>query len=908
MRRKLTIVAVIFLILGALMAFALLNLDSLVKRNKDYILAQAEQALGRKVAVDDIGVTLWGGIGVRLQNFALADDKAFSQKDALRAADLQVNVEFFPLLWKEVRVKRLILREPVIRVIRNKQGELNFATLGGARQEKAKKAPPGAPSAVAAPLLVSDIKVADGEIHYVDNKDGTDLRVKAIDLKVNDLGFDRSVSIELAAAVNADRQNVKIDGKVGPVPPTLDLSGAAVEGEIEVRALNITALERSLPQIKQYLPQGLGISGPVQAKATVSGTAQALTLSGVDVRAALFGADQPNFQFSGRVGPVGKRTKDLSVKGDMTLGPVTLANLKRFPPLAGTLPKDLSVEGPFSLSTQVDGTLEKLALKANLEATASDIRYGSSFRKPKGVPLVLSTDARVTTQEITLQKAGMKLHTMELTGNGAMTRGKTPTVRLTLDSSRTDLGGWENILPLLEPYNLAGDMEVHTRIQGNMSQGQLPDINGSLEFTGLRAALPQLAQPVTAQGATVTFTGQRATLAETALRVGKSDVRLAAQIERFTPLALTYRLSAPQLWVADIRKASGSTKKPEVLRDVADTGRISTKNGSLVYQGRFLSAQGTIADIDYTQLEALVSMANQVLTIESLKLRAYNGTLTGTGQYDFQKTPPRFTLNSQFRDMDVSQLFHATSSTATKHIRGGASLDLNLAGSGNEWQDIQRTLTGQGKAEVVKGALLDVNIAEGALTGLTGVPGLSVFISPTMQSKYRGVFRTQNTEFGQLKGAVKIREGKIHLDDLLITATDWGAVGKGWVTLDQTVGLQAQLVFSQQLSTDIINEVKPLRYLRDPQGRVTIPFTLAGTLPNVRPKPDVDHVARLVQRGLLEKGVEELTKGLLKTPAPPSPQTPQQEPQSPAAPQPTPPKEEKPEDKLLKGLKDIFGR
>ncbi len=134
MRRKLTIAAVILLILGALVAFAVLNLGRLVKSNKDYILAQAEQALGRKVAVEDIGVTVWGGIGIRLKNFALADDRAFSKKDALRAADLQVNVEFFPLLWKEVRVTRLILRKPVIRLIRNKKGTLNFASLGPPRQ------------------------------------------------------------------------------------------------------------------------------------------------------------------------------------------------------------------------------------------------------------------------------------------------------------------------------------------------------------------------------------------------------------------------------------------------------------------------------------------------------------------------------------------------------------------------------------------------------------------------------------------------------------------------------------------------------------------------------------------------------------------------------------------------------
>ncbi|MEE9537845.1 MAG: AsmA-like C-terminal region-containing protein, partial [candidate division NC10 bacterium] len=196
---------------------------------------------------------------------------------------------------------------------------------------------------------------------------------------------------------------------------------------------------------------------------------------------------------------------------------------------------------------------------------------------------------------------------------------------------------------------------------------------------------------------------------------------------------------------------------------------------------------------------------------------------------------------------------------------GAVNLDVNLAGTGNQWQDIQRTLTGQGKAEVAKGALLDVNIAESALTGLTRVPGLSLFIiSRNTRRKYPAIFGTKNTEFGQLKGSVNIRGGKVHLDDLLITAADWAAVGKGWVTLDQRIDLKAQLVLSQQLTTDLIREVKLLKYLRDRQGRLTIPFTLAGTLPNVTPQPDVDYVARLVARGLLEQGIQEGLKQFFK--------------------------------------------
>ena len=59
MRKRISISAVLFC-LCLVVVLALLNLNSLINRNKHYFLAQAERALGRKVSAGDVGVTLWG--------------------------------------------------------------------------------------------------------------------------------------------------------------------------------------------------------------------------------------------------------------------------------------------------------------------------------------------------------------------------------------------------------------------------------------------------------------------------------------------------------------------------------------------------------------------------------------------------------------------------------------------------------------------------------------------------------------------------------------------------------------------------------------------------------------------------------------------------------------------------------
>ena len=127
--RKYWIAGVVLLVLCVFVVLALLNLNTLINRNRDYLLTQAEQALGRQVSVGEVGLTLWNGIGIRLNDFSLSDDPSFSSGDFIRASDLQVNVRLFPLLRKEFQIKRLILNDPVIEIFRNKKGVFNFSVL-----------------------------------------------------------------------------------------------------------------------------------------------------------------------------------------------------------------------------------------------------------------------------------------------------------------------------------------------------------------------------------------------------------------------------------------------------------------------------------------------------------------------------------------------------------------------------------------------------------------------------------------------------------------------------------------------------------------------------------------------------------------------------------------------------------
>ena len=905
MRKLILCGCVLLLVIGGLLVFAAYNLNDLANQNKDQLLAQAEQALGRKVQIGEIGLTFWGGIGARLRNFALADDPAFSSDNFVQAADLQVNVKLMPLLNQKIEVKRVILHDPVIRVIRNAQGIFNFASLSGGDRPDA---PPDASDTTASigsggmPLLVALVNITNGDIQYTDQQENTALRISQLDLKVEDLSFDKPLRIELAAAIVSDQQNFQLDATFGPLGKEIQVDTLAIDGSLTLDPLDMTAVQKALPQVAEAIPPGLGISGPVRISSQLSGTARALILSGLQLTASVFESSEPNVKVTGNVGPVGTDMDALALNTDIAFGPAGLPQLLVFAPVAENLPPELSADGSASVNVHVEGTLKNLAFTATVDTTQSSIQFGDQFHKAQGKRMVLSTDARMTPESIALQQAKIQLDTLELTSSGAVTLGDTLGVDLQLDSNSVDLAGWQEILPQLQDFSPTGQMELHTHVKGDVGEEQLPDITGTFDLRQVSASFAQLPQPISDLNTDITFTGQGAELKNTSARIGKSVLQLAVRIARFMPLDATYTFTSPELWLADVQASNGAEASSDVLKTLKSAGTARMENEQLAFSGTVSSAQGRLVNIDYTDFQTTLSLLNEIAKIDSASLQTLGGSVKASGQYDMGATPPQFQVTSQISDIELGEVFRAQMINALQYVRGKANFNLDLAGGGEDWEAIKPTLQGQGKFEVNQGALVDLNIADEVLSNITGIPGLTSIVSQKVRKKYPVIWGGTDTEFADLGSQLTFREGKILLDGVYLNAVDYATRGDGWLDYDQQIDFHGQIILAQNLSKDIQDNVKVAKYISNTQGRVAIPFTLSGTLPEAKPLPDIATLTRQVQQGAVQKGIEAvqkkvLDKILLSTSLLGG--------ETDAAGESSPPK---PEDLLKEGLKSLFGR
>src|SRR5262245_49434304 len=436
-KRKWIIAGAIVSALAAITVAALLNLNSLIARNKDYLLEKAEQAMGRNLKVGAIEATIFTGLGVKLKDFSMADDPRYSKDDFIRAKDLQVIVNFWPLLRKEVKVKKIILHGPTIVVIRDASGSFNFSTIGkkdrvakeAEAKEKADRPDRGDQASQA--FEISLVDISGGDLRYVDRRSATDLRLNRIDLKVEDFELNQPFAVRLDAALYSDKQNLQFACKFGALRPGMNFSQVPLDGKIDIDPLDLNRLKTAAPQLKDALPRELDLAGVF-------------------------------------------RVHGLKFKG----------------------------------------TLKDLALDGDIDGTQGAIRYGSSFHKPSGMALTLSSDARYSSDRITIRKGRLKLHSLDLATSGDIQLGDAATLNLAVDSKPATLDGWDKIIPAIASYQLAGTMEVQAKIRDRAGKGATPDVQGVLTLTKASAKPPQFPKPIENLDTKIKFTGQRADIGD----------------------------------------------------------------------------------------------------------------------------------------------------------------------------------------------------------------------------------------------------------------------------------------------------------------------------------------------------------------------------------------------------------
>jgi len=94
------------------------------------IESELTNALGRKVTVGNLSLSLWSG-SLAADNITIADDPAISNAPFVKAESLNVGVNMIPLIFsKTLEVRDITLTRPQVSLLRTPAGKWNFSTIG----------------------------------------------------------------------------------------------------------------------------------------------------------------------------------------------------------------------------------------------------------------------------------------------------------------------------------------------------------------------------------------------------------------------------------------------------------------------------------------------------------------------------------------------------------------------------------------------------------------------------------------------------------------------------------------------------------------------------------------------------------------------------------------------------------
>ena len=245
--RKLAIaLAVIVAVLVVAAGVILHSFDA--ERQRGILSSRLAAALGRNVKLGHLGLSLFPP-SLRVRDAEIAEALGFKDAVFSTAKSFQMSVRLVPLLHGRIEVPSIVLEQPVIHLVKNAQGQWNFASLGG-KPGAAQAGPPAlaagagaSPGASVPPLEIEEIRLKDGAITVDDfQKNLPRMTLDHISVAVTKFAPDRAFDWTVSAhPPGPEYGEVRASGRGGPLAKQ-NLAASPAEGHAVFRNIALEAL------------------------------------------------------------------------------------------------------------------------------------------------------------------------------------------------------------------------------------------------------------------------------------------------------------------------------------------------------------------------------------------------------------------------------------------------------------------------------------------------------------------------------------------------------------------------------------------------------------------------------------------------------------------------------------------
>ncbi|MFY9691682.1 MAG: AsmA family protein, partial [Candidatus Acidiferrales bacterium] len=264
MKKPLVIIGIIVVVL--LVIVIALPFIINVNRFKPELETKLSDALGRKVEIGNIGLSILSG-GVNVDNLMVADDPAFSHSPFLQAKELKAGVALLPLIFSgKLEVSSFTITEPNLSILRSPSGKWNFSSLGAGGQAKGGTSSSSAP----ANFSVEKLKLDNGTMVVGTVGVGKTQTYQDVNLEASDLSYTSQFPFKFSAKTPGDG-SIKVEGKAGPIDPT-DASLTPLSATVDVEHLDLASTG--------FVDASSGLAGLIDFTGDLASDGQQMTSKG----------------------------------------------------------------------------------------------------------------------------------------------------------------------------------------------------------------------------------------------------------------------------------------------------------------------------------------------------------------------------------------------------------------------------------------------------------------------------------------------------------------------------------------------------------------------------------------------------------------------------------------------------
>lgn len=560
---------------------------------KGYVVPPMEEATGRQVQIDEIGLRVLWTPAVSVSGFKLADREGYGPEPAVSAASLNVEVGLWPLLTGSIEPTAVELVDPVIRYTVAEDGSTNFDDLMGGEEEKPAEDDGGGSLGIP----ISNFRTTGAQVRYEDRSTGqglhldfdarlsalpdgealtsagtidvTALRAVLPSMQADTMTVaDATVTYDVRAALGDGRLDLS-ELTIETAPLTLRTTGTVTEfNTTPVLDLTVEATEADLEKLATFAPaaavEGLNPTGTLQLNTTIKGPLaadkglDALTVDGTGTLSGI-GVDYQgekllrdlNAEMALSLTEVALRSLQGKLLGTSLSGSVALSDLMTSPRVAldvKTGAMDLSTLAAFAPPEQVKGLNPKGTLALDLTATgpvsAPEKLTMNGGGTLAGVGIDYDGTAVLRDLEVTIALSNTAASVKDLKGQllGKPLTGEI-TVREPMGNATVE-GRLAGAADLAQLASLAGQegagsgtADYDVRFSGPLDNPDAIRPNGQIRLKKLRYPYESFRHPIEIPEATVKLTGTGLSMDRFVINTGEQSMALRTTVKSLFPIS-----------------------------------------------------------------------------------------------------------------------------------------------------------------------------------------------------------------------------------------------------------------------------------------------------------------------------------------------------------------------------------